>query len=324
MLERQASPRPPSRGRSFVPREHGAYAQLGFPMLAALACGRPGPASVLLGLSAWALFFAAEPVQVLLGRRGPRARAEEGRRAGGRIVLLGGLAAALGALGLLAGPSAVRGAALVPAVLGVAFVALLAAGKERTAAGEMLAAVALASVAFPITVGAGVGTPAATRALVVWALGLSALVFPVRAIGARRRGHASPARRLLPALGACAVAVGLVGTLLVPADLLALAPLVVASVWLGAAPPAPRQLRRVGWSLVAATLATAGLLVVHARGWTAGPLPNGWRGTAGRGSPGGGCRLGPRPQCVEVPRPRRDGETGGRIEGAARLGGPPG
>ncbi len=235
-------------------------------MLAALASGKPGPASVLLGLGAWALFFAAEPVQVLLGRRGARARAEEGPTAAGRLLLLAGAAAVLGAAGFVAGTPAVRWALLVPALPAAAFVALLWAGQERTAAGEVLAAVTLSSMAFPIAVGALVGAVESGRALAVWALGLSALVFPVRAIGARRRAHTGAAGRVLPAVAVSAVAVGLVGVFLVPADVVALAPLVVASLWLGAVPPEPRQLRRVGWSLVGATLLTAGLLVLEVRG----------------------------------------------------------
>jgi hypothetical protein len=255
----------PRRRRSLAPREHGAYGELAVPMLAALASGRPGLASVLLALSAWAVFLAHEPVLVLLARRGPRVRLEEGPRAARRLAVLGGAAATLGAAGFLVAPLAARWALLAPAVLGTAFAILVALGRERSAVGEVLAAVALSSVAFPIAIASGASPLEAVRAGCVWALGLSALVLPVRGIGAQRRSRGSPGATVLPALGACTLAAGLVGWIFVPMDLVALAPLILASVWLATAPPGPRQLRRVGWSLVGSMLLTAGLLVLEKR-----------------------------------------------------------
>jgi hypothetical protein len=234
-------------------------------MVAALASGRPGLASLLLSLSAWALFFAHEPALVLLGRRGPRARAEAGSRAWGRLAMVGGAAVALGVAGLLVASPAVRWSMLVPVALGATFALFVALGRERSGLGEVLAAEALAGVALPIAMSSGVSPLDAGRAGMVWALGLPAVVLPVRGIGARRRSHDSAAAKLLPALGALVAAVGLLGRLLVPFDLIALAPLLLTSVWLAAVPPNPRQLRRVGWSLVGSTLLTAGFLVFAAR-----------------------------------------------------------
>ena len=253
------------RLRSLAPREHGAYGQLAVPMVAALGAGRPGLAAALLAASAWALFFAHEPVLVLLGRRGQRVCTEDGFRATHRLFLLGVAAAGLGAAGwLLAAPPS-RWALLAPGVLGAALAVVVLLGLERSATGEALAAVTLAGVAFPIAVASGVCGAAAARAWVVWSLGLSALVLPVRSIGARRRASSTPGKRLLPAGAACGLGLSLLGTVLTALDLVALAPLLATSAWLAMAPPDPRNLRAVGWSIVAATLLTGAVLIVATR-----------------------------------------------------------
>ena len=72
--------------RSLAPREHGAYGQLGLPMLAALGSGLPGAVAALLSVSAWTLFLAHEPLLVLLGRRGERLQVEQRPRAMVRLV----------------------------------------------------------------------------------------------------------------------------------------------------------------------------------------------------------------------------------------------
>ncbi|MBZ0235890.1 MAG: YwiC-like family protein, partial [Deltaproteobacteria bacterium] len=54
----------------FLPREHGAYAQLGVPLVVALAAGRPGLAAAAFALAAIALFFVHEPVLSLAAELG--------------------------------------------------------------------------------------------------------------------------------------------------------------------------------------------------------------------------------------------------------------
>lgn len=56
--------------RRFLPREHGAYGQLGVPLAAALASGRPGLAALGWATVAIALFLAHEPLLQLVMRRG--------------------------------------------------------------------------------------------------------------------------------------------------------------------------------------------------------------------------------------------------------------
>ena len=60
--------------RSFLPREHGAYGQLGVPLAAALGSGRPGLAAIALTLGVIVMFLTHEPLLRFAMRRGGRAR----------------------------------------------------------------------------------------------------------------------------------------------------------------------------------------------------------------------------------------------------------
>src|SRR4051812_49522750 len=99
-----------------LPREHGAYGQLLFPLVTALAVGRPRVVAWLLAASAVGAFLAHEPLLVLLGQRGARAaRAQRGQAAiwfGGTAVAAAGGGGGAGAMlaadvgGVLVGPAA--------------------------------------------------------------------------------------------------------------------------------------------------------------------------------------------------------------------------
>ncbi len=253
------------RLRSLLPKEHGAYAELAVPMLAALTMRAPATSALLLAGSAWAFFLAHEPALVLLGRRGDRARAEHGERAVSRLIMLGLAGAALGSLGLVLAPPAVRWASLGVAALAIVFAALVALGDERSTGGEALAAITLAGAAFPVSLASGIDGGSAARAWLIWSLGFVAVVVPARSIGARRRASAPVGVRALPAGLTLGIGIALWGPVLRGLELVALVPLVIAGGWLGIAQPPPRRLRQVGWTIVAATLLTACVLVVAAK-----------------------------------------------------------
>jgi hypothetical protein len=253
------------RLRSLLPKEHGAYGQLAVPMVVALTGGAPGASAFLLATSAWAFFLAHEPALVLLGGRGERMRTEHGGRALNRLLALGLAGVVLGSLGLVLAPPVVRWASLGVAALAILFAAVVALGDERSATGEILAAIMLAGAAFPVGLASGLDGGTAGRAWLVWSLGLVAVVVPVRSIGARRRVTAPLGFRALPAGLTLGIGLALWGPVLGGLELVALAPLVIASAWLGISPPPPRRLREVGWSIVTATLLTGLALVVAAK-----------------------------------------------------------
>lgn len=246
---------------SLWPREHGAYAQLGVALAAALALAPSFRALAQVVLTV-ALFLASEPVLVLLGRRGEPG--PDGRRAATlRLGLLLALAA-LGAAGAWLGLPLERFAALVPGgIVGLALFGLFLAKRERTAAGELLAAwgFAAAALAAAAVGGAGAARAGGLALLLVGILSLAMAIVHLHLAALRRGGRPGP--RLAAALVGVALAAGawLLGRVgVLPASgYAALLPMVLAGIGVWRYPPKPRQLKATGW--IAAACATAGAAI---------------------------------------------------------------
>ncbi|MGA2079021.1 MAG: YwiC-like family protein [Holophaga sp.] len=259
---------------SLWPREHGAYAQLGVALAAALALawarGVPGPALRALAQAVLtaAAFMGSEPLLVLSGRRGTP---EPGgtRAAWRRLAGLGGLGA-LCALGAWTGQPPWRLASLVPAaLLGAVLLGLFLAKRERTAAGELAAAWTFAAAALAVAAAGGVwGPKALALALVLAALFTLGTAIVHGHILALRRGTPWPrmgAFLLGAALAAGAWRLGR-AALLPPACWAAFVPMTLAALGMWLLPPAPRRLKAVGWAAAACALAGAALAVAVLQG----------------------------------------------------------
>jgi hypothetical protein len=252
-----------------IPREHGAYGQLLFPLVTALAVGRPGVAALALAGAAIAAFIAHEPLLVLLGQRGGRAARE--RRAEARRWFLGfaGAAVTLGVVALAALPRDARIAIILPLVLASALGVMIVRGREHTTPGEVVSALTLSSLALPIALAARASIGAALTCALVFAVAFVAATVCVRAmiLWAQRRAGA------LPRSAAGAFAAGGVAVLaaLSRADVThavgawAALPVCGVGLWIVAVPPSPRHVRRVGWTLVGATVVTSALLIAGLR-----------------------------------------------------------
>ena len=237
-----------------LPKEHGAYGQLGVPLAVALASGRPTLGASLLALAAVLAFVAHEPLLVAMGRRGPRKRDAEGERAWrvftvrftlAAITGIGGLALARPSLATLAGP--------VAAV--VLVVVLLAQKMERTLFGEAGAAVALSGAAVPVATAAGVPLSEAAWHWAAWSVGFVTSTVAVRAVIARSKRRVERA-----SWGVIAAAFGgLAAGWTTP--LLASAPLVLTAALVRVVSPHARHLRKLGFTLLGASLATGAWLV---------------------------------------------------------------
>jgi hypothetical protein len=235
------------------------------PLVAALAMGRPGVASVALAAGSALAFAAHEPLLVLAGQRGARARREDGARSRRRLVVLGGSAAVAGGLGLALAPPAARIAALVPLALAAVLAPLVAKNAEKTTAGELLAAAALASAGVPVALAAGVAPGAAWGAWAAFCLAFAASTFAVRAVVAQARAPVSwPCRAAAPAALALAAVLLRGAGVLGSSALVGAAPMLTLAVALALAPPRPGALRRVGWGLVAASIFLCASLAVGA------------------------------------------------------------
>jgi hypothetical protein len=251
-----------------LPREHGAYGQLAFPVLTSLVVAG-ATASSLMAIGAMiALFLAHEPILVLLGYRGRRVLEAELTRAGWALVAALGVGTALGVLALDAAPPAARWAFAVPIPPVAALVYLACTGREKTSVGESVASIAFASAAIPLC--AVAGSPATGVAIALaFAVLFVAFTLAVRVIVLRTRGGGN-GRAVGRTRGA------MFATVLIGGSVMAL---VSSSGWLpwGAAaaavpgivfggalalfPPHPTRLRRVGWTLIGVSALTSVLLM---------------------------------------------------------------
>lgn len=248
--------RSPTRSSSLLPREHGAYAELLLPMIAALVGGGASLPAASLAIGATAAFLAHEPVLLLLGHRGPRALREDGARARGLLLVLVATACVFGGAGLAAAPRALV-VVPVPLVAGVLVAVCVALRREKSLLGEIAAAAALSGAAPPVAAAAGVPAPLALAAWAVFATTFSAWTWVVRSLVARAPAWLAPL---------ALVAAGAMATIPIePRFVPALAPAAIATLVLFVLRPHAKHLRRVGWSLVAGSLVTTAIVAAGTR-----------------------------------------------------------
>jgi len=259
-------PRPPAR--PLIPHEHGAWGQLLLPLLCGLALGRLTAAALLLAAAVILFFLAHEPLLVMLGQRGARARAEHGARARRWLGALLGAAAAAGAAGLALAPAAARMAALVPVALAGAVAWLVWRKREKTVLGEVTIAAALASAAAAVALAGGAGAAAAAAAVLAWVISFAAATLAVHVILVRARSKGARDPGLLHAAGVAALAaaaVALAAGGFPPALPVAAAPTLLISLAVCLGRVSPRRLRPLGWALVGSSVVTLAVLVAGLR-----------------------------------------------------------
>jgi hypothetical protein len=259
-----------SRTPSLLPREHGAYAQVIFPLLTALALGGITVSALLLVIATVTVFLAHEPVLVLLGNRGGRAKRETSAPAGRRLAWLVVVGLAAGLVGLWLAPSAARVAALIPLALGALLAPLIFRRQEKTAAGEILVAITLSATMIPIATAGNATLAMAAGAAVVWAAVFVLGTVTVRGIIARAKKttQAGWGNFAGPALSASAIVLGVALALtdqVPPLAAMAVVPTALVALVFGLLGVHPRNLRRMGWSLVASNLAVLAALILGLR-----------------------------------------------------------
>jgi hypothetical protein len=250
------------------PREHGAYGQLLFPLVTSLASGRPTVGAVLLVTASVAAFLAHESLLVALGHRGGRAAREQRREARRSLAAFGGVFALSGSAALVVTTPDVRAALWIPVVLGLLVAGAVVARLERTTLGELLVALALTSVCIPVALASQVQWSAALTTCVVFASAFAAATVSVRSVvgrgskvAARSSGLAMALALAIPSALALAYQWGAIPI----AGVYAALPMCATAFGLGARPPAPKNLRVVGWTLIAASALTSGILVLMRR-----------------------------------------------------------
>ena len=278
-----------------VPREHGAYGQLLFPLATALAIGNRGPAALALASACILAFVAHESVLVLLGHRGARAARERHAEAVAWLVVCVVFAAVAGGWALVFMSPEGRLSLALPATLALLLVPFIRARREHSTSGEIVAAIALSSCSVPVALAGGAPPASAAWCWLAFALAFVVATVAVRAVivrvkttpqppnhvhvgavgpapewrapGARamsgRGGTAWQATAVCLALGTIGVSLGCVALEWVPVTA-GLAPVPVAGLAavVSLNPPHPRHLRSVGWALVTATAFTAVMLTI--------------------------------------------------------------
>jgi hypothetical protein len=249
------------------PREHGAYAQLGFPLVTGLIYGHGQAGALAFAVAAVAIFLAHEPMAVIMGMRGVRLRDTLVGPSRRRLwVLAVVVVLALGTAALVAPGRAWR-AALVPGLLGLLLVPLFFIRRIKTLAGEVVVAATLSASLAPLAL-SGPGTWAGSwLAAAVWFGAAVPAIVSVHGVKALHKGTPR-SRWLVPGAPGLALVV-LVAAVLVAWALPSPAGRAVAvvpssAVVLGVAVvrPHPRHLKRIGWTMVVANLTTLVLLLM--------------------------------------------------------------
>jgi hypothetical protein len=222
-----------------------------------------------LAVAGVAAFLVHESLLVFVGQRGSRAAREQRSEALRTLLALGVVAAVGGVSAIVMLNPLARWALALPAVFTLQLAVAVFSGKERTVAGEILAAGALSSLSVPVAIGSGVTMRSAFTVFVVFALIFCVATTAVHTIIERGGRADGGSRRLVSAaLTVCTllVLVILVRTGFVqPVATWAVLPVSVLALILVARPPSPRRLRIVGWTLVAATSTTALILIAALR-----------------------------------------------------------
>jgi len=254
------------RGSSLFPREHGAYAQLGFPLATGLIAANAGLVSVALAISAASWFLLYEPAEVLTGRRGQRLLDGFAQQAWRRGMILTAAGIVSGVVALALAPPVGRVAALVPVGLASLMVLVVARGRQKTLAGELLAVAAFSAAVLPMSVSAGRTWQYAWIAMGTWCASFALGTMVVHAIKVRHK-QLERGRWTLWGTPSLAMVVGgaSVGVTYCergnPGHVLAVVPAVIAVLLVHALRVHPRRLRRVGWGMVVANLVTLVMLV---------------------------------------------------------------
>ncbi len=244
--------------RGLLPREHGAYAEVLFPLLTVFCLGQATLASFALSLAVVAGFLAHEPLQVLLGARGGVVQRELRGRARVQGALLLMLSIAGAAFGLYRAEPRVltAAAALLPALALVT--GLTVAGREKSLLGELIVALLFAFAAVPVALAAELSLRSALCSALAWSAVFIVGTATVHAVIARKkRGSLAPSFAVV-GLG-LAITSGALFSLVSGAGawLLAAVPMsFVAIVALLLGVP-PRRLRALGWAMVLAHVGAA-------------------------------------------------------------------
>ncbi|PAY18160.1 hypothetical protein CKO51_17785 [Rhodopirellula sp. SM50] len=235
------------------PKEHGAYAILGIPIATSLLIAGLSVPGVCVAIASVTGFLAHEPLLVAWGHRGSRAQRST-PTATRRLVILTALTILCGCVAFLTGSNPVRISLLGCLGLASTSFALAVAGNHRSLLGQLWGVVGLSVPCVPILLAGAIPTDLAIEIWTTWLIGFAATTMAVRGVIAAQKRHP----RTIHWLAISALSLLAIG-LVVSTDSLAIvtSPMLAMSVYLMTWPPPAKHLKRVGWTLVVGTVASA-------------------------------------------------------------------
>jgi len=253
-----------------LPKEHGAYGQMIFPLVTAFAVAGVNRPALLIATAVVASFVAHEPLLVLLGRRGALAARGQSRRAVVWLACFGTLAIVSGVLALRSVSYGVWWSFLLPLVPALVVAGAISAKREKSSLGEVAVAMAFSLVSVPVSIAAGAASSTGLAVGIVFAaifvtttLAVRVVVLRVRAGGNVRAARSTSATVLvLIAVAGVALMSAAFRSLLPWSSLVAAAPGLVVAAWVTIFPTSPARLRTLGWTLVVTSAAAAVILVL--------------------------------------------------------------
>jgi hypothetical protein len=255
---------------ALLPKEHGAYGQMAFPLVTALAVAGITTASLLTAVAIVAGFLAHEPALVLLGLRGPRARRELSRPASLWLSALGGFTIAAGVGAILLAPAEARWSFALPLVPATLIVAAILMRQEKSWHAETAVAITFSLAAVPVCLASASTLRAAFAVAIPFALIFVAGTLAVRTVILRVRGGGDPraagatraAVVTLIVAATVSLALGARAALVSWAVLLAALPGLLLAAGVAIAAPPPGRLKTIGWLLVAASTMAAIIVMI--------------------------------------------------------------
>lgn len=235
------------------PKEHGAYAILAIPIVTAILVTGPTVVGLCVAVASLAGFLAHEPLLVALGHRGARAQRTT-PAAQRRLTVLLTVTIAGGVIAVVVGSTSVRYSLVLCCTLAIACFVLAIAGKHRTLGGQLWGIVGLSVPCVPILLSGDIPVGLTMEAWGTWLIGFGATTLAVRGVIASQKRQSRAIHWGVIAVLSLAVAALTWAGFQIPIVTL---PMISMSWYLLYAPPPAKQLKRVGWTLVGGTVATA-------------------------------------------------------------------
>ena len=250
------------------PKEHGAYAIVGVPLVTALAIGGLNTVAILTTIAAVAGFVANEPLMVFWGRRGDRARVST-PSALPTLELLLFTAVLSGSLAFWLGSETVRIGLVVCGIFAVAGFAMSIAGWQRTLTAQFTGIIGLTLPSTVVLLAGKIDSGIVVRFFAAWIIGRVATTITVRSIVALQKTsthHQVP--RINDVLLSLSVLATVGGFLTGTIECLLVTPLVASAIIVRLGAPHVRHARRIGYSFLAANIMTGLSMIV----WCASAL----------------------------------------------------